>query len=440
MKVTSKTEQIYSVTNVDVWNHDGVRKNQTLVIENGILTQQADASKVTPSGVVIDAHQAVLLPAGVDPQVHLRVPGQPDKESADTALRAAVAGGVAALLTMPNTKPVIDDADSVKLARKELEQAEKDTGVKVLISAAITRGQKGKESIDFESTYHADPYMRAYTDDGVGVVSDDLMRAVYRASAAHGIPILQHAEMPGHGGVIAEGPVQKKLGIKAYPSAAEVDMVKRDLDLLKEFPDARYHLLHISSRHSLDLIKAAKDAGLRATCEVSPHHLWLTSEDIVEGQSSYKMNPPLRSNADRKALRQGIVNGDIDFVATDHAPHESSAKSENFKTAAFGTTGLETSLRVLLTMRARGEISESRITEVFSKAPAEFLGVQDEFGRFQLNKKFYGTLVSQPDLDFEVTEGDLAGKSHNCCFIGHRLNGQISHALFAEHIHTMQRV
>jgi dihydroorotase len=312
------------------------------------------------------------------------------------------------------------------MASFELCEAEKQTGVRAYLSAAITKDMKGQEPVDYQAL--AQWGVKAFTDDGVGVVKDELMEAVFQASSVTGLPVLQHAEYPGHGGVLAAGPVQEKIGSKPYPAAAEADMVARDLKLLAKYPKARYHVLHVSASETLELVADAKKRGLPVTCEVSPHHLWFSSHDIDEHNSAFKMNPPLRSPKDREALRQGLKSGLVDFVATDHAPHESTAKTENFKTAAFGTTGLETSLRVLLSLWKEGLLTPQDVVRCFAKKPAEFMGIADEFGNIEKDRPFKAVLVNPYTQDV-VREEDLFSLSKNNCFVGHTLSGHV-HAMF----------
>ena len=202
-------------------------------------------------------------------------------------------------------------------------------------------------------------------------------------------------------------------------------MVRRDIELLKDFPKARYHVLHISSKKTVELIKEAKSKNLPVSCEVSPHHLFFSSEDIIENNFSFKMNPPLRSKKDKEALLKGLNEGVIDFVATDHAPHEKKMKSSSFVRCAFGTTGLETSLRVLLHFRNQGLLSTKRLVEVFSYNGARFLDLPMEWGFIEKGKEFYGSWID-PDYKYQVvSESDLASKSKNSCFIGSKLPGKV---------------
>ncbi|MDA9951251.1 dihydroorotase [Oligoflexaceae bacterium] len=437
MKIAKNTAKNLVINHVEIWNESGVEKDCFVEVSNGAVKKIGKSSSKAAAEQSIDGKGAILIPAGVDPQVHTRVPGQLQKESAESSLESAVAGGIAALLTMPNTKPVLDDVSSMQLANEQFSSASDYSGVRVLLSVAITKGQKGQESVDFDRLAEAGAV--AYTDDGVGVVDDQRMRDVYMASERSGLPILQHAEMPGHGAVLAKGPLQTGLELKPYPRSAEIDMVARDLKLLSEYPQARYHVLHVSCRETLDLIQSAKAKGLNATCEVSPHHLYLSSADIEKGKTSYKMNPPLRDPADGLALRRALQDGQIDFVATDHAPHEPTFKGDNFKNAAFGTTGMETSLRVLLALHKRGELSSERLVEVFSSAPARFLGVSDEYGSIAEGKPFRAVLVGDHQNTYTVTEDDLASQSKNCCFLGHSLPGQIKNTFIDQFIFELKR-
>ena len=421
----------YVIHNVEVWTTRGRLLAQDVEVQGGRVVALGPTGPVNPQLKVIEGKGWVLLPAGVDPQVHLRVPGQAQKETPGTGLLAALRGGIAAVLTMPNTKPTIDSEAVCEEATLELQEAEHLLGVKTYLSAAISKGLKGQEPTDYASL--ARWGVKAFTDDGLGVVDDQIMRAVFAASAATGLPVLQHAEFPGHGGVLAAGPVQEAIHSPAYPATAESDMVARDIRLLRENPKARYHVLHVSARETLEHVRAAKAEGLLVSCEVTPHHLWFTSQDILPGFTAFKMNPPLRQEADRSALRQALREGLIDFVATDHAPHEEEVKTENFKTAAFGTTGLETSLRVLLSLHAAGELPLERLVEVFSAAPARFLGIDAEYGDIAVGKPLHAVLVNAAGHS-PIGEDDLFSLAKNNCFLGTALAGEIE-AVFLKDRH-----
>lgn len=411
------------IKNVDVWNSTGVKTNQFVLVVDGVVKEISRAIPSVSVPRTIDGKGLQLIPAGVDPQVHLRTPGQPHKETAETGMQAAKAGGYGAVLTMPNTIPVVDTVASYRLCRSELEAAERSTGVKALISAAMTMGQNGKTLVDFDSL--AAEGVAAFTDDGVGVEENNVMADVLRAGEKHQLPLLQHAEVPGHGGVLAPGRTQTAFGVPPYDPKQEYEMVDRDLQLLRKFPKARYHVLHISSEKTIDLVEQARTEGMQVTCEVSPHHLFFCSDDIVAYETAFKMNPPIRSQRDREVLQSRLQSGEIDFVATDHAPHEWESKAKPFQQASFGTTGLETSLRVLMDLYIKGVLSEERLVDVFSTAPAKFLRIDNEFGTIAVGKEFKAVLVDARASASPVTLKDLKSKSKNNCFLGFSLGGQI---------------
>jgi dihydroorotase len=436
-KIKSSIQTKIVIRGIDVWNADSERNQVDVLVQNGIVESISEhLSKSYPSDAhLIDGKGLVLMPAGVDAQVHLRVPGQPHKETASSGLWAAVAGGVGALLTMPNTNPVLDRVSVLELARREIKEPAAETGVQVLFSAAMTIGQKGRECVDFEALARAG--VSAFTDDGVGVADDQMMENVFRGAARTGLPLLQHAEVPGHGGVLAAGPVQSRLGGVAYPEAAEFDMVKRDLDLLNKVPEARYHVLHVSSAKTIDLVKKARQAGLSVSCEVSPHHLFFTAEDIDRENSSFKMNPPIRSAEDRARLQSALENGDCDFMATDHAPHEAAVKTVNFKTSAFGTTGLETSLRVLIWLWQQGKLPSSRLVQTWATNPARFLGVANQFGNIAEGRPFNAVICDVRATDRLVLASDFVGLSSNSCFVNARLPGRVVATILGSNVHVV---
>lgn len=413
----------FCIENVDVWNSDRVLKAQDVLVKAGRVESIVPHGSLTHSAHVINGDGKVLMPSGLDAQAHLRVPGQAEKETPETGLRAALRGGYAALLTMPNTKPVIDTVAALEEGRAQLARATDTYGIDVLWSAAITRGQNGEELADLESLAKAG--IAAFTDDGKGVERDDLMDKAFAKLEKLGQPLLQHAEFPNHGGVLAPGPTQVQLGIKPYFDDVEWKMVERDIEVLENHPGARYHVLHVSAAKTVEIVSKAKAAGLKVSAEVSPHHLFFTSDDIPKGRSEFKMNPPIRSAKDREVLIAALANGEIDFVATDHAPHELGKKGEDFAGAAFGTTGLETCLRTLLHFYQKGQLTAERVVSSFATKPAEFLGVGDRYGRIEIGRKLFASLVDVKAPPAEITEIDLESLSKNNCFIGSRLPGKI---------------
>lgn len=409
--------------NVNVWNTTGVAANVDVIVEKGIVSDILPSGIISVDGFEIEGGARILMPSGVDAHVHLRVPGQLHKETPETGLRAAIQGGYGAVLNMPNTLPPTDSVEICELAMKQMNPAIQSTGVEVYLSACISQGMKGEEITNIDAL--AEWGVKTFTDDGLGVESDSLMDQVFKASVKYNIPVSQHAEFKGHGGVLAGGDTRKKLNIPFYPPSAEYDMVARDIRELRKTPDARYHVLHISLERSVELLSMAKNDGLRVSCEVTPHHLYFTFEEIPENNTSFKMNPPLRAVQDRIAMQKALISGDIDFVATDHAPHSKEEKGDNFVKAAFGTTGMETSILVLLDLFRQNKIDERRFVRVFSQGPAEYLGISDRFGSIEKGKPFNAIMVDKDFGPHKISDSDLASLSHNNIFLGVELPGKV---------------
>jgi dihydroorotase len=285
-------------------------------------------------------------------------------------------------------------------------------------TAAATKGMLGVEPSPIEALGRAGAV--AITDDGWGVKTEEAQAGVFSACAKAGLLFQQHAEIPGHKGVATSSEFQRREGLPEYPRSAESEMVKRDIGLLRKVKGARYHVLHVSTRESLEEIRRAKAAGLAVTAEVTPHHLFFSNEDIPSNSlsSNFKFNPPIFSPEDRAALREALRDGTIDCVSTDHAPHEEALKSQGWKLAPFGTRGMETALSTLFTLVKNGELTLGRLIEVFSTAPRRVLGRAE----FSLPT---GLLFVDPDASFPVLASDLPGISSNSCFLGTTLHGRI---------------
>ncbi len=397
----------------DVVSNGRLLRQKRLVVEDGILRSIENGT--TPS-------RRLVVPSGVDCQVHLRVPGQEEKENAETGSQAALAGGIGTVLAMPNTSPTLDSPELIASTRRTLDEASRRWGCSLLLSAAISKGLRSKESVDFHGCAKAGAI--AFTDDGIGVMNVDIMHRAFSASADLGVPILQHAEMMGHGGALAPGRFQQLTGVKPYPAEIEAAMVERDLKILSDFPKARYHVLHVSSSKTLDLIRIAKDQGLLVTCEVTPHHLHFCSDDIDGESTSFKMNPPLRDQSDREALRTALAEGLIDFVSSDHAPHEQVSKGPDFWTSSYGTTGLETLLPALLALVKDDRLTIERLVEVFSSAPAHFLRIPSP--AIAIGKSFQAVVIEDPWQSQSIDIDRLYSKSKNCVFLGRSLPGRVS--------------
>ena len=361
------------------------------------------------------------LPTGMDLQVHLRFPGQPQKETLAGGLFSALVGGYDTIITMPNTQPYLDSPEILRaaLAEYSLEVSHLgDLPVRVLFTAAATQGMQGLIPTDIAGLVRTGAV--AITDDGWGVKSAEAQEKIFRACAENDVLFQQHAEMHGHKGVATASAFQRQANLPEYPRSAEAEMVRRDLEILRKVPQARYHVLHVSTKESLQAIERAKQEGLRVTAEVTPHHLFFSNEDIPDDARStfFKMNPPLFSPEDREALRAALRSGLIDCVSTDHAPHELSAKEKGWILSPFGTRGLETSLPALLSLVKAHELSWQRLEEVFSTAPRKILGRPE-------TALPTGLLFVDPNENYLVTESDLPGISQNSCFLGQTLHGKV---------------
>lgn len=409
------------IDNVDLWTQEKIIPKSRVIVADGRLKALGGA---IPSGAtVFDGKGHVLMPAGVDAQVHLRVPGQAHKEKPETGLLAALKGGYSAVLTMPNTQPTIDSVKVLEKGQEEVRPFEREFGVKVFWSAAITRHLNSDNLTEFEDLVKAG--VRAFTNDGLGVMHDEVMDRAFARLEKLSVPLLQHAEFLGHGGSMAPGPAQKKSGATPYPDEPEWKMVERDLRELRKHPGARYHVLHVSSRRTLDLVQKAKHEGLKVTAEVTPHHLFFNTETIDPDNTSFKMNPPIRSPEDQRALWAALNEGILDFVATDHAPHEAAMKTGALDKCAFGTLGLETTLPVLVHGLNNGLLTPERFVRVFSTRPAEFLKLPVEYGRWTVNEPFHAAWMDVKAAPSEYKVDHISSLSKNSCFVGAKLPGRI---------------
>ena len=325
----------------------GIDGNHDLLIRGGEIAEiGSPGSLKAPDGAeVIEAEGLHAFPAFVDPHVHLRTPGREDEEDIDSGTRAAAAGGFCAILAMPNTDPVVDDAS---IMRSLQDQARTQARVPVGFTAAITRGQQGEDLTEMWEL--AEAGAAAFTDDGLPVRSAGVMRQALQYQRLARRVLALHEEDPAlsRKGVMHEGLVSATLGLAGVPSVSESTMIQRDCALAR-YEGGRIHIQHLSARESVEAIEAAKAVGVQVTCEASPHHLTLTDEAVRSLDTHFKMNPPLRSEDDRQALIEGLRSGVIDCVATDHAPHAREEKEEAFEAAPMGVTGLETAFAVLVT-------------------------------------------------------------------------------------------
>src|SRR5690242_17633100 len=326
-----------------------------------------------PDGAeVLDAAGRIVAPGLIDLHVHLREPGQEDLETVATGAMAAAAGGFSAVCAMPNTDPVTDNQAAVGFIVSQAQRAGK---ARVYPIGAISLGQRGQQLAEFGELVGAGAV--AVSDDGKPVVSSHLMRTALEYARTFGIPVADHCEDPtlAAGGAMHEGLVSTRLGLKGVPAAAEEIMVARDI-LLAELTGGHVHLCHMSTRGSVELIRHAKDRGLRVTAEACPHHFTLTHEACEGYNTNAKMNPPLREPEDREAIRQGLKDGIFDVICTDHAPHHYDAKEREFADAPNGIIGLETALGLSITeLVESGLITLTELINLMSTMPARVFGL-----------------------------------------------------------------
>ncbi len=356
---------------------DPVNRAETLgdvLIEDGRVTA-LERSIPTGEGMeVIDATGLIVAPGLVDIHVHLREPGQSYKETIATGTAAAAAGGFTSVAAMPNTAPV---NDTPEITRWML-APERGAVARVYPIGAATVGSMGEALCDYSALRDAGAV--AVSDDGKPILGDETMRAVLRAATAAGLPVIQHAEdtrLTG-GCSMNAGPLAFHLGLRGMPIEAEAGIVARDIGLLRELDDDRAHLhvAHLSTRRALDHVGAARAAGLHVTCEVTPHHFALNEETVGEYDTNAKMNPPLRAEEDRQAMIEGLLDGTIDCIATDHAPHAAHEKEQEFERAPNGITGLETSLGLSLAeLHRKYGMPLAQVVALLSSRPAAVLGL-----------------------------------------------------------------
>jgi len=398
---------------------EGIDARHDVRIRDGVIAEIGEPGTLDAGEAeVLQGRGRHLLPGFVDPHVHLRTPGQEHKEDLDTGTRAAAAGGFVAILGMPNTDPVVDSAPLLRSLR---DAAAREARIPVGFLAAITRGLEGAELTEMAELRVEGAV--GFTDDGRPVVSAGMLRKALQYQRLAGGVLALHEEDPSLSGkgVMHEGEISTALGVAGIPSVSESTMIARDA-ALAGYEDGRIHVQHLSAAESVEAVAAAKSAGVRISAEVSPHHLLLTHDDVRSLDTSFKMNPPLRTEDDRRALVEGLRNGSIDCIATDHAPHARDEKEVPFEQAPMGTTGLETSFAVLHTdLVGPGILSLETLIERMTAGAALFdLPVP----RIALDAPANLALV---DLDAVWIAGEHGweSRSDNNCFSGRRLRGRV---------------
>lgn len=388
-----------------------------IVVRDGIIAELCAPGRAPPVGRLVEAAGLVALPGLCDMHVHLREPGQTHKETLRSGTLAAARGGFTFVACMPNTRPVLDSASALAELRQRI-AAEAVVGVGII--AAVTLGSRGDELADFAALKRAGAL--GFSDDGRGVQSAAVMRRALQQAGAVGLPLLAHCEdesLAGNG-VVNEGAAATDRCLLGIPAEAESAHVARDL-ILAERSGVHYHVCHLSCEQSLRLVRAAKLRGQRVSCEVTPHHLLLTDADIADDDANYKMNPPLRTAADRAALLAGLSDGSVDAIATDHAPHTPAEKSRGLQSAPFGVIGLETALPLLYThLVESGLLTLSRLVHLLTSGPARILGLQQD-------GLIAGAAADLTLVDLHaarpIADSELRSKSRNTPFMNRVVRG-----------------
>lgn len=383
-----------------------------VLVKDGVIAEVGNVSEAADR-VIEGNGKLVVMPSLFDMHVHFRDPGFTHKEDVLTGCAAALAGGVSGVVCMPNTKPPIDSRETVDYIVSKAEP----TGVSVYPAGCVTKGMLGKELYD-----HSSIGVRIISDDGRPVENAELLRQAMLESNKNGILIASHCEDLNiiNGGIVNDGEVSAELGLKGMNRASEDSITAREIAVAMS-ADARIHICHVSTVGSLDFIREAKARGVKVTCETCPHYFMYTDEKIRSLDADYRMNPPLRTEADRAAVEKAVLDGTIDCIVTDHAPHAAEEKAD-FRKAPNGVVGLETSLAAMLThFYHTGKLSLSRISEMMAEKPRELLGLPVT----KLEKGAKADLILvDTEKEWVVEPEKLHSKSHNTVFKGEKFKGQ----------------
>ncbi|WP_411218591.1 dihydroorotase [Terribacillus saccharophilus] len=414
------------LTNAKQLTADQKLEEVMVKIEDAIIAEIAEQIEITADDHVEDLDGQLVTAGFVDVHVHLREPGAEKKETIETGTKAAARGGFTTVAAMPNLRPAPDCPETLQsiMARNE------ESGViRVLQYAAITKQQLGREIVDMENMTEA----FAFTDDGLGIQSAGMMLETMQRAAKLGIPVVAHCEddslVPG--GVMHEGTASERLGLPGINSVSESVHIARDI-LLAEAAGCHYHICHVSTKESVRVIRDAKRAGIRVTAEVTPHHLLLIDEDIETDDGNFKMNPPLRSDADRQALIEGLLDGTIDMIATDHAPHTAEEKNVSMLDASFGIVGSETAFSLLYTHFVETNIfTLNQLIDWLTVKPSQAFGLP--YGRFEIGAAA-DIAVLDLEAEGEVDPSRFQSKGTNTPFIGWRYKGEPTMTIFGGEI------
>ena len=404
-------------------------------IENDQVKEIARTLKTKKDDRVIQAKGCYVMPGFIDMHVHFRDPGFEQKEDIFTGMAAAAHGGYTTVLTMPNTKPVVDNADVVEYVHTK---AKSGHCIHVLQVGAVTKGQQGKELADIKGMVEAG--IPAISEDGKSVMNAEVYREGMLEAAKYGIPVLAHCEDINmvHGGVMNADAKAEELGMPGITNSVEDVIIARDIVLSKE-TGAQLHLCHCSTEDSVKMVKLAKEEGLKVSAEVCPHHFTLTSDDIkkfvpqiengilipheTDADTNYKMNPPLRTKKDVEALKEGLRDGIMDVISTDHAPHTFDDKNTSMKKAPFGIVGLETAACLTYSeLVLGGYLTPMQMAEKMSYNPARIVGIDK--GDIQPGKKA-DVVIFDPNETYKIDKNTFASKGRNTPFDGRKVTGRV---------------
>ncbi len=374
---------------------------------------------------IIDATARIVMPGVVDMHVHLREPGREDKETICTGTKAALKGGVTSILAMPNTQPSIDCASSAKLLKDIIKRSATSN---VFFAGAITKGRSGKELVDIAKLKKEG--IIAISDDGASVDDQNLFLKALKEAKKNKVIVISHCEDKSlsKNGVVNLGIISTRLGLRGISKESEYSRVERDINLAQK-ADATIHIAHVSCKESVELLAKAKKKGIRVSGETAPHYFYYSQDALLSYDTNMKINPPLRTNEDVDALKQGLRDGTIDCIASDHAPHTENEKMVEFDRAEFGSIGLETELAVSnLGLVQRGLLTWSQLVEKLSVNPAKILGIDK--GTLAKGKDADIIIVS-PDKEWQVEKDTIVSKSKNSCFLGKKLKGVVEYTILA---------